>query len=371
MIPRPATTLWAYLFGLYARNLAVVLLGLWTLVYLFDTVELLRRARGQNDLPASLVLEMGLLKLPDVGQALIPFAVLAAAMFTLWSLSRTGEMTAMRAGGLSLWQMLAPLTAVALALGIVQIGALGPLSAALLGKYARLEAQHLKNASPAISVFAQGLWLRQETTGEGYAILHADRIGAGGREMEDVTVFLFDLQDAPRARVDAPTGRLAPGFWALDDADVHNLAATGSTAPHEEATWVLPTNLTPQDLAESFSGARSMALWALPGHIRVLEATGFDASALRVRFHTLLAVPLTLVAMVLVSAALFIRPASGRGALARAAVGVVGGLVVFFAVRFAEALGTTGQIPPALAAWSPALATFLIAFSLVLHLEEG
>lgn len=114
-----------------------------------------------------------------------------------------------------------------------------------------------------------------------------------------------------------------------------------------------------------------MAFWALPGHIAVLEATGFDAGPLRVRYHHLLAAPVVFVAMVLVAAALFVRPARGGGVLLRAGAGLVGGLGVFFAIQFSEALGASGQLAPALAAWGPAVIALLVSASLVLRLEEG
>lgn len=68
-------------------------------MYLFDTVELLRRAAKFSDVPFSLVLQMGLLKLPDVGQVILPFAVLFGG-FYIWSLSRKQELVSIRAAGL-------------------------------------------------------------------------------------------------------------------------------------------------------------------------------------------------------------------------------------------------------------------------------
>ena len=42
-----------------------------------------------------------------------------------------------------------------------------------------------------------------------------------------------------------------------------------------------------------------------------------------------------------------------------------------FLRNFAQALGETGQIPIALAAWSPPVAAVMLALGLLLHLEDG
>ena len=99
----------AYLARSYVLNflfLTAILLGV---VYLFDTVELLRRAAKFDDIPLLIVLQMGLFKLPEVGQLVLPFAVLFSAIFTLWQLTRRYELVAVRAAGLSVWQILGPL----------------------------------------------------------------------------------------------------------------------------------------------------------------------------------------------------------------------------------------------------------------------
>lgn len=364
--------LWRYLAEHYTRSLLAVLMGMWGLIYLFDTVELMRRATGKEDVTTSLILEMGLLKLPEAAPVLLPFAVLVAAMFTLWFLARAGELTVMRASGFSPRQMLVPLVVVSLCLGVIQIVILDPLGAALLNKYERLESRYLKHTEAQITMFAKGFWLHQENKKDkNYVILHANRIERGGENMENVTALIFDAKDTPLLRVDAPIGRLEHGRWVLENAYSYDLTQQNTQEDLKKAQWILPTQMTPQDFARSFTNGRSMTLWALPEHIEILESTGFDALPLRVRYHHILAGPLVLIAMVLLAAALFVRPARGRGALIRAILGIVGGFTLFFATRFAEALGETGQIPPLLAAWGPPLAAFFIAVSLVLHLEEG
>src|SRR5690606_11324081 len=114
-------TLNRYLAKTYFYNMLMLLSVLLAVIYLFDTVELLRRASKYDDIPLMLVLQMGLLKLPEVGQVLFPFAVLFSAMFTFWHLTRRNELIVVRAAGFSVWQFLTPIIAVVIAVAIFQI----------------------------------------------------------------------------------------------------------------------------------------------------------------------------------------------------------------------------------------------------------
>ena len=96
-------TLFRYLASTYLRNMASLLLALLMIVYLFDTVELIRRGSKFEDVPFTLMLQMGLLKLPEVGQVLFPFAILFSAMFTFWQFTKRSELIVVRSAGLSVW----------------------------------------------------------------------------------------------------------------------------------------------------------------------------------------------------------------------------------------------------------------------------
>ena len=47
------------------------------------------------------------------------------------------------------------------------------------------------------------------------------------------------------------------------------------------------------------------------------------------------------------------------------------GFGLFYMRNFAQILGENGQLPVALAAWTPPIATFMIALGIILHKEDG
>lgn len=392
---RLTTTLNKYLAKNYIINLLILVASLSAITYLFDTVELIRRASKRPDVPLSLILHMSLLKLPDVMQTLLPFAVLFSSMYTFWQLTRRYELIVIRASGFSVWQFLAPIAAVALLTGILQMTVINPIGSIFVGKFQQLERQHLGKGESHIAVFQEGLWLRQPVLFEqntdptylqkqtenisegkneitslepGYVILNAQKIKQPEWLLSNVTILFFKDNSDFVQRVNAKEAFLKSGKWELKDV----LLYFGKDAiPRKLETYELPTSLTRDEIEESFASPQSMSFWKLPAYIQTLEETGFDAKRLRVYYQKLLAQPLLFAAMVLLAATVSMRPPRTKGAFFTISVGVFAGFLIFFLSSFLQALGATGQIPIILSAWSPSVISLLLGLSILLSKEDG
>ncbi len=361
-------TLNRYMAANYARNLLLGLLILLGVVYLFDTVELLRRAAKREDVPFRLVIEMGFLKLPEVGQIMFPFAILFSAIFTFWQLTRRYELIIMRAAGLSVWQFLTPVLAVAVGAGLLMTTLVNPLGSMLLGRFEQLEASYLNAETPQISLLQEGLWLRQEAADNGRVILHAGKVRLPEWELQDVMALFFTQNGDFIRRIDAGSAQLGEGQWVFRDVISNTVGQPGN---EKIPYMVLATTLTTKKIEESFAKPQALSFWKLPAFIRTLETTGFDAVPLKVHFQNLLAQPLLYAAMILLAASVSLRPPRFRGAFMLAALGVGIGFMVFFLSSFLQAMGSTHQIPVLLAAWAPAMVSFLLGLAVMLNLEDG
>ncbi|MGH1374802.1 MAG: LPS export ABC transporter permease LptG [Alphaproteobacteria bacterium] len=380
---RITSTLSLYLAKRYALNLFILLFALLAIIYLFDTVELIRRA-SKYDIPLSLILQMGILKLPEVGQTLFPFAILFSAMFTFWQLTRRYELIVVRASGFSIWQFLSPIIFVGILLGVLHMTVINPIGAVFISKFEDLERTYLKREKNQIAVFQEGLWLRQpvliqaetslleaeikpQNLVSGYVILHAKKIEQPDWVLKDITALYFKDNNEFLQRIDAKSATLDNQSWHMRDVIIHKK----DNQKAKEQTYVLPTTLTANDIEESFSSPESMSFWKLPAYIKTLEQTGFDASRLKVHYHSLLSQPLMFTAMILLAAAVSMRPPRSKGTFLMIVAGIFIGFMIFFFSSFLQALGASQQIPVSLAAWSPALISFLLGLSVMMNMEDG
>ena len=177
------------------RHLAVqFLLGVGTvfasfvfLSFSMDLVDLFDRTAGRH-VPAAAIVGMSLFQLPDLGLKLLPFAVLLGGVFSFVRLSRSQELLAIRAAGVSAWNLLAPPVVVAVALGVFTVVAFTPFSSRMLQQYSALEATYVRGQASQLAISRNGLWLRQGDR-SGQSVIHSLRVADQGVRLEDVIVF--------------------------------------------------------------------------------------------------------------------------------------------------------------------------------------
>jgi lipopolysaccharide export system permease protein len=356
-------TFGTYLARRMAATIAIVFFGLLPLVFILDYVDLLRRS---SDLPGRSAFAVALLALertPAITERALPFAVLFAAIIAFLQMSRRLELVVARATGVSVWQLLVPPLIVAALAGALASALYNPVSAYLDDRAAVGEAALL--GTPGTSDGGRR-YIRQKSV-DGQAIIRAASSSERGQILHGVTAFVFTPDGAFSARIDAASATLHRGYWELADARVLRLGSKPAAAPR----YLLATNLTPSQVAETLTPVQAISFWELPSVIRLWQAAGLPATRFELQYQSLLAAPALLVAMVLIAATVSLR-FFRLGGIARVILGgVVAGFVLYLVTKLAGDLGAAGFVPPAAAAWSPAFVGDLISVSVLLHQVDG
>ena len=181
-------TLYRYLALQFFLGVTLVYAAFLVLAFSIDTVDLLNRTAGHN-VSTAVIIGMAVLQLPDLGQKMMPFAILLGGVFTFVRLSRSHELVAARAAGVSAWDFMLPPLVVAIVIGVAAVTLFTPLSARMFGEFAGLEARYIKGQASQLSVSQNGLWLRQGDEKQ-QSVIHALRVAEQGQHLEDMVVFL-------------------------------------------------------------------------------------------------------------------------------------------------------------------------------------
>ncbi len=346
------------------------------IIGLVELLELIRRAGdGARTHGFGIILEMAALKLPITASRVYPFAFLIGGMVTLSRLTRSSELVAVRAAGVSVWQFMLPGVAISLALGLFFVGFINPIGAAMITRFDKMEARYYSNSPSTLTILESGLWLRQVKPGDvdflgtpaHEYILNAQRMDTISREMQHVTIFYFDDQGNFIGRMDAPKATLGEGDLRVSGA----VMALPGLAPEPVEGYHLPTTVTLEQIQDSFLAPQTLSFWALPSFIQTLENAGFSGLRHRLYWHSLLAQPMLLAGMLLLSAVFSLRQSRRGGTGVLIIMGVVFGFVFYFLSNIIYALGASGTLPVALAAWAPSLSVVALACAALLHLEDG
>ena len=358
-------TLNRYLAQQFLAGVGVVFAGFLFLSFSIDVVDLFDRTANKH-VPTAAVIGMSLLQLPSLGLKLLPFSVLLGGVFAFVRLSRSQELLAIRAAGVSAWNLLAPPLAVAVTLGVLTVMVFTPFSSTLLVEFTALEAKYIRGQASQLDVSRNGLWLRQGDNKQ-QSVVHATFVAEQGTQLESVVIFLFGPDDAFLGRVEAKSAKLGQNAWILRDAWVSQLDG----APVHHASYSVPTTLTADRIQESFAAPETLSFWALPGFIHTAQQAGFRATRYVLYFNKLLALPAMFAAMVFMAASFSLRLAR-LGGLGRVIIySTLAGFAVYFFDTITQALGISGILPVALAAAAPATAAILIGMTLVFHQEDG
>lgn len=358
-------TLYRYLAAQFLSGVGMVFGGFVFLSFSIDVVDIFDHTAGKQ-VPTSAVIGMAFLQMPSLALKLLPFAVLLGGVFAFVRLSRSQELLAIRAAGVSAWNLLAPPLVVAILLGIFTVTVFTPFSARLLVEFSALEAKYIRGQASQLDVSRNGMWLRQ---GDAHAqsVVHALRVANQGVQLDDVVIFLYGAGDKFLGRIEARSAELVQGAWMLHDAWVSDTEGH----PRHHDRYFVPTSLTPSRIQESFAPPDTLSFWALPGFIRTAQQAGFRATRYLLYFDTLLALPAMFAAMVFMAASFSLRLAR-LGGLGRIIVeSALAGFGVYFFSNITQALGNTAILPVALAAAAPATAAILIGMTLVFHNEDG
>jgi lipopolysaccharide export system permease protein len=363
-----------------AMTLGIILLA----ILLVDVVEQVRTVGARTQIGIGTAFQLTLMKTPGLMLETLPFAMLVGSILTYSQLSRRSEIPAVRAAGVSAWRFLGPVMLLAVLIGATMVMVLDPLATRLNQQF-QAERERLLGNAP---IEENGVWLSQgdlmaggdsETDDavrdnpNGQAIIHGRQVVGRGEAIENVTFWFFRPGPGGRAdrvfthRIDAARAELTPGFWQLTGVVENRPGGDIRRSPN----LALPTNLSGDTLLTRFASAKTIPFWDLPSFIEAGRSAGMEVDAYVLKYHSLLATPVFMLAMALIGAVVCLRLARSGGLSRLIGAGALAGFVLFFVTRLAAGMSASGATPPEAAAWCPPLFALFAVLTLLAHIEDG
>jgi lipopolysaccharide export system permease protein len=331
-------------------------------LFLADYVEILRRYGDEAGFSPALGLQLGIMRAPFLLETVLPFAFLFGALLSLLGLSRKLELVVARASGVSAWGFLAAPFGLALLLGAASSLLFNPLAVQLNERAKAIQAELTDPARQR----GTGLWFRQDSV-DGASIVHATQTGENGMMLYGVTAFVFGADGVFHEKVVAPRAHYENGEWVLSEARISSAAM----APQTVEQYLLPTNLSAGEVLQTTTQPEGLSIWSLPAFIDTAGRTGLNTDRFTLAFHTLLARPLFLLAMVTIAATVSLRLSRQGGTWRLVLTGVGAGFLLYVLTEIVSDLGGNGIIDPVLAAWAPSIIALTFGATALFHQEDG
>jgi len=333
---------------------AAALIGLLQLIDLLErTNDIL--ARGGS---LGILRYMGL-RLPFMFVEVAPFAVLAGAIFTFSQLARNSELVVMRITGLSLFQVFRRTLPVALAVACIELvvaDQITPRAQQSLAAWWEATAPAAAHKAPAPH------WFRID--GDVVMVKSASR---DGRTLQGLSIYERDNAKSLTRRISAAFATPETGGWRLHDAAVTDLLGDHASSMTVASTdW--RTSLTPVDAAGLFANAYEITSNAA---YRALTGQGpldKSPSQSRTRLYRTLAEALAPIIMLLLALPASLGyPRSNK--TTPVVFGLGFGLLYLVSDGLLTAMGSTGVLPPLVAAWGAPVVFAAGAITILLYAE--
>ncbi len=297
-----------------------------------------------------------LLTVPRRFYEMFGYAAMIGGLLGLGGLANSGELTALRAAGLSKLRICASvaLCVAVLTLGVVVLGE-------TLGPYGERKAQQLQLAAKSKDVaLAKGtLWARDGETMIGARTAHTH--GSQGQiDLDDVRVFEFDAEGRLTTLSVAGKAIHVDNRWTLQNVR-RTQFGQDSASSSQLASEQWRSNLEPSLLQASIIHPKYMPLQALAQNIAALDRNQQDASAFRSAYWSRVFYPLSVLVLAFCAVPFAFGTLRSGGLSKRLFLGIVVALGSYLLQRAVISIAAVYDVHPALANLAPSLLLMAIA----------
>ncbi|MGH8274470.1 MAG: LPS export ABC transporter permease LptG [Gammaproteobacteria bacterium] len=299
------------------------------------------------------------LTLPETAYDMFPVATLIGAAFALGGLAANQELMILRVSGADVWRLARALVWAGLALAVLVV---------VLGEFIAPPAKRIAETQRAESLYSGigaagpgGVWLKS-----GQNVVHVLRVDSPTR-LAGLLIYTLGKHGGIAALRKAESASFANGRWTL-----HNVRGTRFEGDKTERIETQQSDLSGFVLPATFRvlvvPPGNLSWRGLASYLAYLRANGLATARYETAFWHKIAVPVSVLLMVLLALPFALGRMRTTGAGQRLAIGVVIALIYYLIDRTVLEAGAAFHLPPLLAAWLP---TAILAVVVVYVLQRA
>jgi lipopolysaccharide export system permease protein len=327
---------------IFALSLSSLIL-IYVIVLFFQKMNVFTKYKA----PFYLIFVYLFYKIPDVTfEWVLPYAVLLAALLTLGSFSRHSEITAMKAGGVSLYRITLPLLFIALLISFFSF-----LGNEYLVPYTNQKTRYLldvrvRKEKPASFFKNFKIWYRSD-----HRILNIQLLNPQKKVLNGFTLYQIDDYFRCTKRIDAIEVQWVNGRWWFRDGTIRDFGEGDAiqVTPFKEMEFPLEENW--ESLQRIGRSSEEMSYGELRTYIQKIQASGYDATRYLVDLYSKYSRPLLNLIMILIGVPFALKTGRSGGVALNIGVSVMIGFAYGVTFYIFISFGKSGVLSPFLACW--------------------
>ena len=350
-IPRTSlrfpNTLDRYISREFTRFFLLILAALVSVYLLGLLIDVIADA-FKNNIQGKIVLEYLTFAQPQIFFHMLPLATLMATLVCFAILTKTSELTAAKAGGISLYRLAVPVVLMGV---IVSVGCFA-LQEYLL-PYANRRAAELRDQIKKRPVQTYNVLNRKWMMGESQELYNYAYYDPNSRKFSGLAVYKYDTNPfalTERFYTEEAKWESDIGAWVFSKGWKRNFAE-GRQIEHFEALPVYDME-PPSYFVKEQKRSNQMTYLELTRYVEDLKQAGYDVVPLEVARQAKFSFPLAAVVTVLIGVPFSFAPGK-KGAIYGIGIAIAIGLSYYVTTRIFAFMGETAMLPPFIAAWAP------------------
>ncbi|MBI1912836.1 MAG: LPS export ABC transporter permease LptG [Deltaproteobacteria bacterium] len=341
-----------YIISEFTKLLIISVLSFIVLFIMVDLFENMDNLMKYN-VPILASFVFFLYKVPFIIGQVSPIAVLVAVLLSLGLFSKHGEITAMKAGGIRLLRVLAPLLAFGIGISLFVIFINEYITPTALKKVDTFRKEWF--GIQGSSFGKEGVWLK---TNKG--IINIKQVDLTKNQLNGVTYYIIEKPFVVKKRIQARKAEWKNNQWIADSAFIWNFTERGEAFKSEASDVLLEGIVEPVDLANVENIHKNMSFGELREYVKSLEDDGYEATKYKIDLYGKLAFPIVNFIMVLVGISFALKTGRHSGIAAGVGLSIVIAFSYWVVFALTKSLGQSGMVPPMLAAFFPDMLFFAI-----------
>lgn len=361
--------IWWYLSSQFIKSILGALFFALTLYFVLTYMEESQYYFDTRKVSSNTLFLYYFWQIPSIFVTLLPFAVLIGGIICNWILARHGEISALRAAGMSMMRIFIPFLSIGMVFSILQF-----VVNEMVIPYTFNQFQYIKTVKVekggSDDLFTTSPWLKTD-----HSILHFQKYQEESQTLDRPELFTFQqdktainaIIHAKSAYFDSNSRR-----WVLKSVVFNSFDAAGKEIFIKETPfYITDIAFAPPQVLKQKSDSSQLSYWRLKQLIKQAQIAGTNVSDRIVDLQFKLSLPFANFFFVFLTLPFALRKERQEETYIGIVVCVIVALVYWFGNLSLRNLANAGEMNPFLAAWLMNALVILISSIFVLKLDKG
>ncbi|MEK6657846.1 MAG: LPS export ABC transporter permease LptG [Nitrospirota bacterium] len=329
--------------------LRTFILCMSTIIVLYIIVDLVENLEYfiRHKVFITYIIQFFILKFPMIIFQTSPVAILLSTLFTLGVLSKNSEITAMKASGISLYNVINPLLALTFFISIFILLGNETIVPYATQKFYRVKYLMIEKKPQKIFFKQDKVWFRDS----GNAIFNIQLLDAKNSQFKGISVYKFDSEFNLTARIDAKEMVYEEGKWHLIEGVLKNFLKDRNIDIKPFDKEYISLDKTPEEFKKTIKNPDEMSFAELRNYVARLRQEGFNVTRYVVDLYAKTAIPFANFILCLIAIPFALKSSRSSGIIMGIGISTIIAFLYIIILSFGISLGKGGILPPLLAAW--------------------